>query len=182
MANRGSGLTYASDWNQGGQLRREDQIKGIKDGALWPFVRELKLYACPRGYRGEMMTYAMLISNNGRSVDGSPHFKKRLKFPEPAHRLTFIDEGLSSPDAYATRYLQPQWWDQPVTRHGDGTDVAFVDGHTEYHKWSGLETIKRGRDNERRWAGDFFPKTDEGVDDVQWVQRGEWGKLGYKTP
>lgn len=174
------GVTWAADWSQGGQLTRDSQIKGIKDGALWPFVREIKLYECPTGFRGEMMTYAMMISNNGRSVDGSPQFKKRLKFPEPALRTTFIDEGLSSPDAYATRYTQPQWWDQPVTRHGDGTNFAFVDGHTEYHKWTGLETIQQGRNNERRWSGDFFPRTEEGIEDVQWVQRSEWGKLGYR--
>src|SRR5512145_1364232 len=38
------GVTYAADWNQGGQLTRDNQIKGIKNGALWPFVREIKLY------------------------------------------------------------------------------------------------------------------------------------------
>jgi prepilin-type processing-associated H-X9-DG protein len=162
-------------------LPRGDQIKGIQDGALWPFVRETKLYECPTGFRGEMLTYAMMISSNGRSVDGSPQFKLRLKYPDPAHRLVFIDEGLASPDAYATKYLLPQWWDQPVTRHGDGTNFAFVDGHCEYHKWRGAETVRQGRHNERRWVGDFYPVSEEGIEDVQWVQRGTWGKLGY-TP
>ena len=27
---------------------------------------------------------------------------------------------------------------------------------------------------------DNLPKTDEGKEDVQWMQRGIWGKLGYK--
>jgi prepilin-type processing-associated H-X9-DG protein len=77
----------------------------------------------------------MMISSNGRSVDGSPQFKKRMKVPQPTQRLIFIDEGLSSPDAYSTKYVEVAWWDQPSTRHGDGTDFAFADGHSEYHKW-----------------------------------------------
>lgn len=174
------GVTWASGWNQGGQLSEADQIKGIKAGALWPYVKEVDLYKCPAGYRGELMTYAMMIACNGRSVDGSPVFKKRMLIPQPAERLIFIDEGLSSPDAYSTRYIEPKWWDQPVTRHGDGTTFTYADGRAEYHKWKGIETIKLGRDHVRTWSGLFTPATDEGKQDVQWVQRGIWGKLGYK--
>ncbi len=173
------GVTWASDWNQGGQLPEDRQINGIKDGALWPYVTETKLYGCPSGYRGELMTYAMMIASNGRSVEGSPVFKRRMLVPQPAQRLMFIDEGLSSPDAYSTRYSEPKWWDQPVTRHGDGTTFACADGHSEYHKWTGIETIKQGRDHVRTWAGLFTPATAEGKQDVQWVQRGIWGSLGY---
>ncbi len=173
------GVTWATNWSQGETLPEEDQIAGIKDGALWSYTKDTKLYKCPTGYRGELMTYAMMISNNGRSIDGSPVFKRTMKIPQPALRLVFIDEGLSSPDAYATRYKMPKWWDQPVTRHGDGTNFSFADGHVEYHKWTGLETIKQGRNNVRTWEGDFFPSTDEGIADLQWVQKGIWGKLGY---
>jgi prepilin-type processing-associated H-X9-DG protein len=173
------GVTWASGWTQGGQLAANDQVKGIKTGALWPYVTELELYKCPAGYRGELMTYAMMIASNGRSVEGSPVFKRRMLVPQPAQRLIFIDEGLSSPDAYSTRYSEPKWWDQPVTRHGDGTNFTYADGHSEYHKWKGIETIKQGRDNVRTWVGLFNPVTEEGKEDVQWVQRGIWGNLGY---
>jgi len=110
------GMTWAGSWAQGGQLHEDDQIDGIKGGALWPYVRELKLYKCPTGYRGELMTYAMMISSNGRSVDGSPVFKKRVQIPQPTERLLFIDEGLSSPDAYSVRYTSREWWDQPDSK------------------------------------------------------------------
>ncbi len=175
------GQTWAADWNQGGTWPRENQIAGIQVGALWPYVREIKLYKCPTGYRGEMMTYAMMISSNGRSINNnaSPQFKRRLQVPQPAQRLIFIDEGLSSPDAYATQYTGPAWWDQPVTRHGDGTNFAYADGHSGYHKWKGVETIQQGRNNVRTWVGSFAPRTDEGLEDLQWVQKGIWGKLGY---
>jgi len=175
------GVTWASTWAQGGQLPEADQIKGIQDGALWPYVRELDLYQCPTGYRGELLTYGMMISSNGRSVDGSPQFKKRILVPQPSERLLLIDEGLSSPDAYSVRYLHPEWWDQPTTRHGDGTTFSFMDGHADYHKWTGSETIKKGRQNVRSHPGIWAATTPDGIRDVQWVQWGIWGKSGY-TP
>ena len=43
-----------------------------------------------------------------------------------------------------------------------------------------IETIKQGRDNVRTWEGLFTPVTEQGKEDVQWVQRGIWGNLGYE--
>jgi len=174
------GVTWAPGWAQGEHLPENDQIKGIKAGALWPYIKEVNLYKCPTGYRGELMTYAMMISINGRSIEGSPVFKRRMLIPQPADRLIFIDEGIASPDAYSTRYSEPRWWDQPETRHGDGTNFAYGDGRAGYHKWKGIETIKQGRDNVRTWVGLFTPATEGGLEDLQWVQRGIWGKLGYE--
>ncbi len=116
----------------------------------------------------------------GLSVDGSAVFKKRLSIPQPAQRLVFIDEGLASPDAYAVRYTQVMWWDQPVTRHGDGTNFGYADGHADCFKWKGGETVKQGRKNVRTWQGNFSPQTSEGVGDVVWMQQGIWGKPVYK--
>jgi prepilin-type N-terminal cleavage/methylation domain-containing protein/prepilin-type processing-associated H-X9-DG protein len=175
------GVTWASDWASGGQLPSESQIKGIKDGALWPYCKEPGLYECPTGFRGELLTYAMMISINGRAVQGSPVFKKRLAIPQSAQRLIFIDEGLATPDAYAVQFDRAQWWDQPVTRHGDGTTFGYADGHADYHKWRAGETVKLGRDQTRTWIGSFLPTTEEGKADVQWLQKGIWGKFGYKA-
>jgi prepilin-type N-terminal cleavage/methylation domain-containing protein/prepilin-type processing-associated H-X9-DG protein len=174
------GVTWAGGWAQGTQLPAADQVRGIRIGALWPYVRELKLYKCPTGYRGELLTYAMMIASNGRSVDGSPVWKKRILVPQPAERLLFVDEGLSSPDAYSVRYTTAQWWDQPVTRHGDGTTFSYVDGHADAHKWIGTETVKKGRVSVRSHPGIWGPTTPEGIADVQWMQMGIWGKKGYQ--
>ena len=121
----------------------------------------------------------MMMPMGGRSIGGSPVWKKRMNIKNPADRLMFIDEGLASPAAYATKYASRTWWDQPVTRHGDGTNFSYADGRAGYHKWTGLETIKLGRDNERTWEGEYVPKTPDGILDLQWMQKGIWGKLGY---
>jgi hypothetical protein len=54
-----------------------------------------------------------------------------------------------------------------------------MDGHADYHKWIGSETIKKGRQNVRSHPGIWGPATQEGIEDVQWMQRGIWGKFGY---
>ncbi len=173
------GVTWAGNWASGGQLPADDQIKGIRAGVLWPYVKEENLYECPTGYRGELLTYGMMISSNGRSVDNSPVFKKRILVPQPPQRLLLIDEGLASPDAYAVQYATARWWDQPTVRHGDGTTFSYMDGHADYHKWQGAETIKKGRANIRSHPGIWGPTTAEGIADVQWMQMGIWGKMGY---
>jgi len=173
------GVTWASGYQTGNQLPEADQIRGIQGGALWPYVRQLGLYQCASGFRGELLTYAMMIASNGRSVNDSPVWKKRILVPQPAERLLFIDEGLSTPDAYSVRYATAEWWDQPTTRHGDGTTFSYTDGHSDYHKWTGAETVKKGRTNVRSHPGIWGPQTPEGIKDVQWMQWGIWGKYGY---
>jgi len=174
------GLTWASGWASGVQLPEADQIAGIQSGLLWPYVKQLGLYKCATGFRGELLTYAMMIASNGRSVDGSPVWKKRIRIPQPAERQIFIDEGMSSPDAYSVRYTTVEWWDQPTCRHGDGTTFSYADGHSDYHKWGGTETVKKGQADVRSHPGIWGPTTQEGITDVQWVQMGIWGKVGYQ--
>ena len=137
-ASRGSASPGPADWAQGGQLPEADQVKGIKAGAMWPYVRELGLYECPTGYRGERLTYGMMIASNGRSVDGSPVWKKRILVPQPAQRLLFIDEGLSSPDAYSVRYTTAEWWDQPDDAPRRRNEHSrYTDGHARLSQMGG---------------------------------------------
>jgi prepilin-type processing-associated H-X9-DG protein len=109
----------------------------------------------------------MMIASNGRSVDGSPVWKKRILVPQPAQRQLYIDEGLASPDAYSVRYTTKQWWDQPTTRHGDGTTFSYADGH--WTPGGGLETVKsRPVSAPIRNLGEV---TEEGIKMSKW---GKW--------
>jgi len=178
---------WASDYQTGGQMPAEDQIIAIKDGALWPYVRDVDLYQCPTGSRGEMLTYAIMFSMN--AVNHPPtqgergaHIKRRSEItnPSPAYRLVFIDEGWVTPDAFAVYYDQETWWDDAPVRHGDGTNVSFADGHADYKKWKGIETIKNGRELTRTHMGaGFVPTSSDGYDDLYWMQKSTWGRLGY---
>jgi prepilin-type N-terminal cleavage/methylation domain-containing protein/prepilin-type processing-associated H-X9-DG protein len=163
------------------------QLHSIKDGALWPYVKDTKLYKCPTGRRGQALTYAIMFSMNAvnhtwtQGVRGA-FIKRRSEItnPAPPFRLVFIDEGYMTPDAYAVYYRDETWFDSPPVRHGDGATLSFADGHSDHWKWKGTDTIQHARDEENTgpqvgWA----PSTSEGFQDLYRMQRGCWGKLGY---
>jgi hypothetical protein len=66
-------------------MPEKDQLIQIQSpyGALWPYVKDTKLYRCPTGARGEMLTYAVMDSMNGYG-DGTKErgfgSKKEWKF------------------------------------------------------------------------------------------------------
>ena len=170
------------------------QIQGIKDGALWPYIKNVDIYKCPTGRRldnglPQALTYAIMFSMNAvnhtwtQGVRGA-HVKNmsEISNPSPALRLVFIDEGYMTSDAYAVWYLQETWFDSPPVRHGDGTTLSFADGHADHWKWKGTDTIKHARDEENTGPNtSWAPSTSSGYQDLYRMQRGCWGKLGY-TP
>ncbi|MFX0200715.1 MAG: hypothetical protein ACFFCW_31735, partial [Candidatus Hodarchaeota archaeon] len=59
------GRCWHNNYQSGAQLPEDEQKGEIKDGALWPYCKDIKLYRCPTGARGEMLTYAVMDSMNG---------------------------------------------------------------------------------------------------------------------
>jgi prepilin-type N-terminal cleavage/methylation domain-containing protein/prepilin-type processing-associated H-X9-DG protein len=179
------GVCWHANYEQGVLLSVEDQIKGIKAGALWPYLKNIGLYKCPNSYRGEMMNYSIVDSMNGTVRGGTIErlvFKVRTQIRTPADRIVFVDEGQMTPDSYAVNYDKETWWDDPPVRHGDGVTFGFADGHSDYWKWKGRDTVKSGKSHDRTHPqNDIKPTTPEGFRDLYKFQKAVWGKLGY-TP
>jgi len=189
------GNDCAQDYPQGEQRPQDIQIQAIRLGALFTYCKTEKLYRCPTGIRGEMRTYSTgygmngcfdatgtYIGNEGVRVGNTVLMVKKrteITVPGPAFRLAFLDEGRISPDSYAIHYVIPKWWDPPFVRHGDGTNVSFADGHSDYWKYRGAETIKVGKMVNPPY--NYAPTTNEGLADLQKMQIAVWGRLGY-TP
>jgi prepilin-type N-terminal cleavage/methylation domain-containing protein/prepilin-type processing-associated H-X9-DG protein len=181
-------------------------------GALWPFIRNIKIYRCPKGLPGHKVTYAIVAGANGNEdVEGTyiegtgewemTKFGKRvgrtvLKLtritdivsPGAAQRAVFIDMGQTpfGSDFYV-HYLYPRWKysGSPPLRHGNGTTLSMADGHAEYWKWSS-ESVQIPRDT---WylrdltyevrSEDYTPQTEDGIYDLQRLQKATWGRIGY---
>ena len=175
-------------WVRGISTDWDEALEHIRNGALWPYLKNEKIYRCPTGKKGEALTYSIMFSMNAvnhaptQGVRGA-HIKRRseIRNPAPAFRLVFIDEGWMTADAFAVHYDQEQWWDDPPVRHGDGTNVSFADGHAEHWKWRGIDTIKRARLVADTHLGNWVPETQDGFEDLYQMQKGCWGRLGY-TP
>ncbi len=183
-------------------------------GALWPYLKDMKIYRCPRGRPGHLVTYATVIAANGDDVEGTflpdtggwdlPELGKRvgrtvLKLtkltdivsPGAAHRAVFIDQDQTptSSDFYVY-YLYPKWhrYSPPPIHHRDGTTLSMADGHVEYWKWKGRETIEMPRElfpyrslfsEMLEGPEDYGPRTGDCLYDLQRLQKATWGRLGY---
>jgi len=190
-----TGNDCADNYMQGNQRPADVQIAALKYGALYPYVKNEKLYQCPTGVRGEMRTYSIVDSMNGLYRTGTRlasnvgvrvgrtvlWIKKRTEItvPGPASRIVFLDEGRVTPDSYATHYDTERWWDPPHVRHGDGTNVSFADGTAGYWKWKGKKTIEDGK--LANPLHQMVPTTPDEYEDLHNMQRAVWGRLGY-TP
>jgi len=159
----------------------------ILDGALFPYCKDLKLYKCPTGARGELRTYAIVDAMNCRGwtdradMPGSVMLKKRMDIRNPGQRFVFLDDG-GVGDAHLggwTCYVKDdKWWDPPPIRHGVGTSFSFADGHCEYWKWKDPRTLELGLRaiQIKRAIRDLQP----GNEDIRRCQYAAWGQAALR--
>ena len=187
-----TGDDCATGYMQGAQLPRDTQLRAIKAGALFPYCKDENLYNCPTGIRGEMRTYTITDAMNGLCRTGTYSGKTGVRVgrtvlwvkrrteiiaPGPSNRLVFLDEGRVTPDSYACYYDQAKWWDPPFVRHGDGSNVSFADGHSDYWKWEGKKTLETGK--LANPLHQMVPEIPAEFEDLARMQKGVWGRLGY---
>ena len=189
-------------------------------GALWPWIKDVDVYRCARGRPGHPLTYATVVSANGSQVEGTfipdsggrelNRLGKRvggtvlrltrltdIMSPGAGQRAVFMDYGqMPAGNNFYVNYLYPRWkWHSaPPIHHDGGMTLSMADGHAEYWKWKGRETLNFPRellpvDNLfcevfEEPAGEIRhedpePQTKEGMYDLQRLQRATWGRLGY---
>ena len=199
---------------------RSELMENPDKGSLWPYLRDVDVYRCPRGCAGHAVTYSIVSAANGLCVEGTywPESEAELKglmyweifgkrvgstvlrltkltdiiSPGAGQRAVFIDIGrtpIGSSDFYVN-YLYPKWkfFSPPPIHHSDGTTLSMADGHVEYWKWKGRETVNMPRelfpvgslfDELLEGWEDYEPQTEDGLYDLQRLQKATWGRLGY---
>jgi len=165
-----------------------ERIDGMRRGLIFPYCPNPKLYKCPTGVRGELITYAIPDAMNGYYGDATQSKDqvktRRTQIRNMALQIVFLDEGRLSPSSWTVWYNQERWWDQITARHGDGTNFAFADSHSEYWKWNDPRTLDVAKADYTWWQNtgrNGGQSTQPGNKDLHRVQRGCFGKLGY-TP
>ncbi|OHB81941.1 MAG: hypothetical protein A2Z38_00850 [Planctomycetes bacterium RBG_19FT_COMBO_48_8] len=188
-------------------------IEDSRKGALWPWIKNIDIYKCPRGREGHAITYSTVASANGVGAEGTvlPNMDvggmyslgKRvgnttllltnlteIVSPGASQRAVFIDMGQTpSGSDFYVYYLYPKWrvHSPPPIQHDGGTTLSMADGHAEYWKWKGHETVLMPRKllpignyfGEVLEDGDYEPQTEDGLYDLQRMQKVTWGRLGY---
>lgn len=175
-----------SGWPKRRQINADpaNPKEGIKSGALWDYCKNPKVFRCPAGKVGHMLTYAIACSMNGSPASGTQADQvwanNRADIIKPHSRIVFIDIGEvrtndQNKDSYRIHYQNQQWVNPPPVRHRDGVTLSFADAHCKYWKWVGTETIDYGRNG----TPDGQPSLPEGIEDLQKMQRAVWSRLGY---
>jgi prepilin-type N-terminal cleavage/methylation domain-containing protein/prepilin-type processing-associated H-X9-DG protein len=193
QANANGDYWVQRDWTDG--MTKEQRQQAILDGALWPFIKDLKIYKCPSVERKTMdyynqmsppvRTYSIADSMNCKAwadqMGGATKtIKHRMAIKNAAMRAVFLDDGGTCPSAlggwtvWATKW---SWWDPPPVRHGDGTTFSFADGHSEYHKWKDPRTLEFGKRIPLQ-ANTGELQTDN--EDIHWSSLVVWGQKETK--
>ena len=166
--------------------KEREQIRQIKDGAIWEYAKNDKVYRCPAGRVSHMLTYAIADSMNGQPQNLTRQDQvwcnNRGDITKPNERVVFVGIGEalwdgSKIESYHVAYDSDQWLHWPPVRHRDGVTVAYADAHSVHWKWKGQDTILYGRNGDT----DVTPTSSAGFMDLQQMQRAVWSRLGY-TP
>ena len=182
---------------------------------MWPYFQDIDIYRCPRGWTGNAVTYTTVVAANGSKVEGTylagtagtetaevgirvgNTVLKLTRLadilsPGASARAVFMDQA-QRPDSwdFSVHYLDAKWdgVSPPPIHHANGTTLSMADGHAEYWKWKGRETVTglprkqtadtTGRILEVLAVRDYEPQTEDGLYDLQRLQRATWGRLGY---
>jgi prepilin-type N-terminal cleavage/methylation domain-containing protein len=168
-----AGPQYLKGWIGEAFLYNVDRSAAIAapdKGALWPYLRTIDIYHCPRGFGRNFLTYGVVASMNGSNgVEGTfirgtdpltltnrgvrvgktTLFVTRLTdivVPGLSERAVFVDCG-GPVGGFLISYLYSKWsrGSPPPVHHANGMTISFADTHAEYWKWIARETVELPR-------------------------------------
>lgn len=140
-----------------GSVTLQQRYNGLREGALYPYIKEVEAYHCPGDNRSRL----------GTSLGSGPEFciyrsysltdylrgtqtkdpKKLFTFKQPASKMLFVEEiydgaaGNYNHDAWSYDPYKGSLWDPLGVFHSDACTFSFMDGHAERKKWDDKRTI-----------------------------------------
>lgn len=155
-----------------GNVRRDINTSNVIKGALFLYHQSPALYRCPSdpgrvalptgGSVPRTRSYNLSIwLNTNPDALGSYTHLTEVRDPNPSGCLSFIDvheDAIEDPTFGLYPYEMPvgkNWLDLPADRHGQGANLAFVDGHAEHWRWKARKLFVKYIQSPRRSDGDF---------------------------
>jgi prepilin-type N-terminal cleavage/methylation domain-containing protein/prepilin-type processing-associated H-X9-DG protein len=158
----------SSDPSQPGWVNSADMYDEnvIRQSATFPYLSSVTVFRCPadkafrtlrniQQFRNRSYSLNATLGISGYHAPNVPPFKYQLKLsdiaaPGPSAVYLLLDEhenAINDSHFYPFKDLKTYdsaWLDVPSVRHGNSTGMAFVDGHSEIHKWVGGDKIPPG--------------------------------------
>lgn len=156
----------------------EDKKRGIRDGTLFPYVKDEEVYHCPAdkryrqppdpafdGLDGGYRSYSI---PDGLSAEGDFRVERYMQIKKPAEKYVFIEENdmrafnrgswcLEDVDNFTTAW---EWTDPLAAWHNKKSTLGWADGHATVNRWVEKATIKLAM--MYRWEPEDNPNTVKG--------------------
>ncbi len=145
-----------------------DEIRGLEDGALFTsdYLNEPKVFNCPADKvkaldiydtvdPEKFVTYAVPVCLGGNNIVGGVEhrIRKLSEVTSPSGRYMLVETAEERNFTMAGHFVfgAPEWtnggpavwWGPMAVNHGDSSDLGFMDGHAERHKWQDDYTKER---------------------------------------
>jgi len=172
----------------------EDEIRGIKAGLLYSYVKEPKAYHCPGDTMRKsiydmtriFVSYSVPMCLYGHPNDPSynTEIRRITEITAPSTRYVFVEAGEPRNWNASHHFViwAPEysslatwgWWGPIAINHGDSSVLGFCDGHSELRKWRDRFTIdwvdkilKQGVSS----YGQAFPPVEQ-TSDIEYMAKG----------
>jgi prepilin-type N-terminal cleavage/methylation domain-containing protein len=146
-------------------VTNEDEIRGIQQGVLFPYVKDARIYHCPGDkvrksiydLTGVFVSYSVPACLYGYVSPSNALYNKQIRrFSEisnPTIRYVFVEAAetrnwnsghhfvMGAPEN--TNLSTWSWWGPIAINHGDSSVLGYCDGHSEIRKWRDRYTIER---------------------------------------
>ena len=140
-----------------GDVTLEQRWNGLREGAIFPYAKEVKAYHCPGDNRstrgtslGNELRYAIYRSYSltdymAGTDETDP--KGFYTFKNPSEKMLFVEEiydgasGNFNHGAWSYRPWTGTLWDPLGVFHSKASTFSFMDGHVSRQKWMDKRTI-----------------------------------------
>jgi prepilin-type N-terminal cleavage/methylation domain-containing protein/prepilin-type processing-associated H-X9-DG protein len=154
-----------------GNAQTDSTFSNLMKGVLFPYNATPGIYHCPSDKSTVAGTGVPRVRSYNLSIwlscsDEARSYLALGQIPSaPNEVFTFIDtheDAITDPtfgiypqnDPFAGGYFNSRWVDQPSDRHGQGANLAFLDGHVDHLRWkarkqfTGFAQVATGADLE----------------------------------
>jgi len=142
-----------------GDVTREQRYNGLREGALFRYLKDVGVYHCPgdnrvtqgtsNGNALSKLLYRSYAMTDYLKANGSKDEKRLFNFKNQGKKMLFVEDiydgggGSGNHSHHAWSYI-PQahsLWDPLGVFHSRACTFSFMDGHAERKKWADKRTI-----------------------------------------
>lgn len=159
-------ITEAGTYISGSNVQLRDRLRGIKRGAMFPYVNDPEMYHCPgdnrfqaAGTLDQAMYRSYMVPDVLSAAPAGFHSwtenryqyfpKKLMEIKHASRKYIFLESEFQNPSfnydhgawSFAP-WIDSGWVDALATFHSKSANFGFADGHGEKHKWVHIETWK----------------------------------------